>query len=222
MSSKLYSRLDTMNRLILALDVYERERAIKIAVDSAPYLWGIKVNWPLILGSGLGIIRELKEATNLPIIADLKLADIPNTNRLIASEVFRAGADYVIAHGFTGRDSVEAVMEEGSVIVVVDMSHEGSKEFLSPSSDGLIDMANELIPFGVVAPATRPERIAYVRRKLRKEIKILSPGVGAQGGRASDAIRAGADFVIVGRSIYTSPNPGESARAIWEEVKEWD
>jgi orotidine-5'-phosphate decarboxylase len=77
-------------RLILALDVYERERAIEIAEFTADYLRAIKVNWPLIIGSGLKIIAELKQVTGLPIIADLKLADIPNTNRLIAKKVFEA------------------------------------------------------------------------------------------------------------------------------------
>ncbi|QDA31931.1 orotidine-5'-phosphate decarboxylase [Thermococcus indicus] len=205
-------------RLILALDVYERERALEIAEHTADYLWAIKVNWPLIIGSGLGIITELKQVTGLPIIADLKLADIPNTNRLIASKVFEAGADYIIAHGFVGRDSVGAVMELGETIIVVEMSHPGAKEFIQPVTDKLIELANELEPFGVIAPATRPERVSYIRSKLKHGIKILTPGVGAQGGRAGEVLKAGADYVIVGRSIYASENPRESARILYEET----
>ena len=203
-----------MSRLILALDVYERRKAVEIARKTAEYLWAIKVNWPLIMVSGLGIIRELRGATGLPVIADLKLADIPNTNRLIARKVFEAGADYVIVHGFTGRDSVEAVMGLGETIVVVEMSHPGAEEFIQPATDGLIRMANELEPFGVIAPATRPGRISYIRSKLKPGIKILTPGVGAQGGKAGEALKAGADYVIVGRSIYESDDPGKSAAGI--------
>jgi len=205
------------SRLILALDVYERERALEIARETADYLWAIKVNWPLIIGSGLGIITELKQVTGLPVIADLKLADIPNTNRLIAGKVFEAGADYIIAHGFPGKDSVKAVMELGETIIVVEMSHPGAKEFIQPVTDKLIELANELEPFGVIAPATRPERVAYIRSRLKPKIRILTPGVGAQGGKAGEVLRAGADYVIVGRSIYESDNPGESARLIYEE-----
>lgn len=208
------------SRLVLALDVYEREKALEIAECTADYLWAIKVNWPLIIGSGLRIITELNQVTGLPIIADLKLADIPNTNRLIASKVFDAGADYIIVHGFTGRDSVEAVMELGKTIIVVEMSHPGAKEFIQPVVDRLIELANELEPFGVIAPATRPERVSYIRSKLQEGIKILTPGVGAQGGKASDAIKAGADYVIVGRSIYGSDNPREAARRLYEEILE--
>ncbi|NJE04450.1 orotidine-5'-phosphate decarboxylase [Thermococcus sp. MV11] len=207
-----------MKRLILALDVYERERALEIAECTADYLWAVKVNWPLIIGSGLGIITELRQVTGLPVIADLKLADIPNTNRLIAKRVFDAGADYIIAHGFVGRDSLNAIMELGETIIVVEMSHPGAEEFIQPATDKLIELANELEPFGVIAPATRPERVAYIRSKLKPGIKILTPGVGAQGGKAGKVLTAGADYVIVGRSIYASENPREAARNLHREI----
>ncbi|NJF26006.1 orotidine-5'-phosphate decarboxylase [Thermococcus sp. Bubb.Bath] len=212
------------SRLILALDVYERERALKIAKETSDYLRAIKVNWPLIIGSGLEIITELKERTGLPIIADLKLADIPNTNRLIAGKVFEAGADYIITHGFVGRDSVRAVMKLGKTIIVVEMSHPGAKEFIQPVVDKLIELANELEPFGVIAPATRPERVRYIRSKLGPGIKVITPGVGAQGGSAREALNAGADYIIVGRAIYGSENPREAAKKIYEEIRglrEW-
>ena len=207
-----------MKRLILALDVYERERALEIAECTADYLWAVKVNWPLIIGSGLSTITELRQVTGLPVIADLKLADIPNTNRLIAKRVFDAGADYIIAHGFVGRDSVNAIMELGETIIVVEMSHPGAEEFIQPATDKLIELTNELEPFGVIAPATRPERVAYIRSKLKPGIKILTPGVGAQGGRADEVLKAGADYVIVGRSIYASENPREAARNLHQEI----
>ncbi len=208
-----------MKRLILALDVYKKETALKVAGKTAEYLWALKINWPLILGSGLGIIEELKKETGLPVIADLKLADIPNTNRLIAGKVFNAGADYIITHGFTGRDSVKAVMELGDVIMVTEMSHPGAREFIQPLTDRLVELANELEPFGIIAPATRPERVAYIRRRLKGDIKILTPGVGAQGGSARRVLEAGADYIIVGRSIYTSENPTESAKRFHEEIQ---
>jgi len=210
-----------MKRLILAIDVYDRERALEIARRTADYLWAVKVNWPLITGSGLDVLGELKRVTGLPVIADLKLADIPNTNRLIAKKVFEAGADYVIVHGFTGRDSVSAVMKLGETIIVVEMSHPGAREFIQPVSDGLIELANELRPFGVIAPATRPKRVAYIRSKLDEGIKILTPGVGAQGGNVGSVLKAGADYIIVGRSIYGSENPRESARKLHEEIERW-
>ncbi len=80
--------------MILALDVTDREEALKIAEDVWEFVDAIKVGYPLVLATGLDIIRELAEFA--PIIADFKVADIPNTNRLICDQVFEAGADAII------------------------------------------------------------------------------------------------------------------------------
>ena len=114
--------------MILALDVSDREEALKIAEEVSEFVDAIKVGYPLILATGLGIIRELTEFA--PVIADFKVADIPNTNRLICEQVFKAGADAVIVQGFTGRDSLNACIEVASeyrksVFVVSEMSHPG-------------------------------------------------------------------------------------------------
>lgn len=64
------------------------------------------------------------------IIVDFKFVDIFNMNRLIVSKVFEVGVDYIIVYGFVGRDSVEVVMEFGKMIIVVEMSYFGVKEFI--------------------------------------------------------------------------------------------
>ena len=71
---------------------------------------------------------------------------------------------------------------------------------------------------GIVAPATRPERVKALRAIVGSRF-ILAPGVGAQGGRASDAIAAGADAVIVGRAIYEAKNPAKAADGIADEIR---
>ena len=78
-----------MTDLILALDVTEKKSALSIAHECAPHLDAIKVGYPLILSAGSLLPQEL-EAEDLPLIADFKVADIPNTNRLIAEQVFDA------------------------------------------------------------------------------------------------------------------------------------
>ena len=52
-------------------------------------------------------------------------------------------------------------------------------------------------------------------RKIAVDLTIIPPGVGAQGGSAGDAIRAGADYVIAGRSIYQSDDPPDTNASMW-------
>lgn len=131
----------------------------------------------------------------------------------------RLGASAVIAHGFTGSDSVRACVDasQGKVFIVTEMSHPGGKEFTQPNAERIAAIAREEGAMGIIAPATRPERIAKMR-EIVGDMKIISPGVGAQGGKASDALRFGADFIIVGRAIYEAPDPAEAAKGIAEEI----
>ena len=55
-------------------------------------------------------------------------------------------------------------------------------------------------------------------RKIAVDLSIISPVVGTQGGSAGDTIRAGADYVIVGRSIYQSDDPAAGAKQIADEI----
>lgn len=205
-------------RVILALDVTSRADATRVVGAVRNYVDAIKINWPLILSAGPEIIGEMSKVKD--VICDMKIADIPNTNRLIVEQAMSRGASAVICHGFVGEDSVKACVDaaKGQVFVVTEMSHPGGKQFTAPVADKLAVLAKSAGARGIVAPATRPERIAELR-KIIGSLEIISPGVGAQGGKASDAIRAGADYIIVGRAIYESLDPKDAAKTLADEVK---
>ncbi len=207
-----------MSRLILALDVLEREKAIDIAKKTAPYLHAIKVGWPLVMNAGMEIVREISQFSR--VICDFKVADIPNTTRLIVRSAKKYGASGIIVHSFVGRDSVRAAVEEAGemdVFVVTEMSHPGALDFMQKHAEEMVKIARDEGARGIIAPATRPERLREIR-KIAGNLLILSPGVGAQGGKARDAIEAGADYIIVGRSIYNAENPALAAKELTEEI----
>jgi len=208
------------HRIILALDVTESTKALQVVDNARSYLDAVKINWPLILGVGPVIISDIAKLA--PVICDLKIADIPNTNRLIVERAMQLGASAVIAHGFTGNDSLKACVDasEGRVFVVTEMSHPGGEEFTSPNAERIAAMAREQGAMGIVAPATRPDRISRMR-EIVGSLKIIAPGVGAQGGKASDALRAGADFVIVGRAIYNAEDTAKAAENISNEIADY-
>lgn len=207
-------------RLILALDVTSGERALTLVSSLKDYFDAIKIGYPLILNVGLGAVRDISKVA--PIIADLKIADIPNTNRLISEAVLKAGAGGIIAHAFTGRDSLQACADcarryEADLFVVTEMSHPGAEMFMAPLAERLARLAVDVDATGVVAPATRPERIGLIRSVIGDRI-IISPGAGTQGGSARDALAAGADYIILGRSIYEAADPAASAKRVLSEI----
>ena len=212
-----------MNRdtqLILALDVVSRDRALILADQLKDYFDAIKIGYPLILPAGLKIVKEISAIA--PVIADLKVADIPNTNRLICEAVLDAGASGIIAQAFPGKDSLIACADcaadyGADLYAVTEMSHPGAEQFMAPQAESMARMAVEAGASGVVAPATRPERIRLIRSIIGNRI-IISPGVGAQGGSAQLALQAGADYLIVGRSVYEAENPAACAKRLISEI----
>ena len=204
------------SRLVLALDETDPVRALDVAKNVAPFVAKIKINYPLVLSAGLEIVTEISKFS--PVICDFKVADIPNTNRLIAKEAFDAGASGIIAHAFPGPESLKAIREVDSTMdmyIVITMSHPKGGEFFD--IDNFCKLALEVGATGVVAPATRPEDVVKVR-KLVGDLEIISPGVGAQGGSSKDTIEAGANYIIVGRGIYLSDDPVAAAEKYSKEL----
>lgn len=120
----------------------------------------------------------------------------------------------MIVHGFTGSDTVRAVVEvaeehEGKVYVVTELSSPGGEEFMSRVSLKIVEMARRLGCHGLIAPSTRIDRLAEIR-KAANNMEILCPGIGAQGG-SIEALKY-ADGIIVGRGIYAADDPRKEAK----------
>jgi orotidine-5'-phosphate decarboxylase len=211
-----------MTDLILALDVKSGTEACRIVDAASQYLDGIKIGYPLVLSEGIGIAARLSEY-DLPLIADFKVADIPNTSELIAEEVFTNGFSGIICHGFVGDDSVMACVNtahdyNGECYVVAEMSHPGATRFFHGGvAEAIAALVCETGADGIIAPATRPERTKKLRNLIGGK-KILSPGVGVQGG--DPRLLAGiVDGIIVGRAIYEASDPSGAARRYSDELK---
>ncbi|WII08276.1 orotidine-5'-phosphate decarboxylase [Methanomassiliicoccales archaeon LGM-RCC1] len=211
--------MKTDSRLVLALDETDGKKALQVAESVSGIVDAIKINWPLVLSEGPQMITKLSEFSD--VICDFKVADIPNTVKLIVENAVSRGASAVIVHAFTGDDSLKAAVEaagDAEIYAVTEMSHPGAKMFTAQHAEEMARLGVECGAKGFIAPATRPDRIAAIRSVVG-DLKILSPGVGAQGGKASDAIRAGATYAIVGRSIYGSDDPKSAAEAFAEDIK---
>jgi len=200
--------------IIVALDALggNIEKVEKLARVLCGSVEGFKLGWPNLLPAGPRIGEAVRQACpQAMIIADLKLADIAYTMLQTAQHL--PWADAVIAHSFLGvegaLDGLKEYLDKNNkkLVLVISMSHPGSREAIDPCLNRLINIARAVRPWGIVAPATRPWIIGIARRELGPHIKILSPGIGAQGAEPGTAIRNGADLEIIGRLITRSPNP---------------
>ena len=204
-----------MADLILSLDVTDCTAALAIAGACATYVDAIKIGYPLVLSAGLSVAKDLLPL-GLPLIADFKVADIPNTNQAVCTLAFQAGFSAIIAHAFPGEDALSACVgvaraSGGACYAVAEMSHPGAAEFFHGGvAERLAALAVRCRADGIIAPATRPERVARLR-EIVGSLKILSPGIGAQGGDL-EAVKDLVDGIIVGRAIYAASDPAEAAR----------
>jgi len=221
LSAPLYS-LPESERREEREELFDRARETLTAVEKQ--VAAVKINYPLLLSLGPDLTSELLREVDTVGIADFKVADIDNTSRWIAKQAMEMGFEAIIAHPFVGYEKglsglyQEVRDQEGGVILVINMSHPGSKEFITPNVEGLAKFARSRSADGVIAPATRPDEVEQARDLIGAEVLLLTPGIGAQGGKPGDAIKAGADFEIVGRAIYQAENPGESAAKIKEDI----
>jgi len=235
------------SNIILALDLPPDKpsrlfsRSIQILDSVHPYLCALKLNRQAVLPLGLlgGVQKIVSKAHDLglPTIMDAKINDIGNTNRAIAEYYFKAGFEAVIASSFVGwEEGLQPVFEvarkmKRGVIVLVYMSHKGASEGygqtvqdsktgqLRPQYIVFAERALKWKADGAVVGATYPEKIREVYKVLKDKVPIYSPGVGAQGGDIEAAIKAGARYLIVGRTIVLAEDPATTAKRLRNEVQ---
>lgn len=189
-----------------------------------PYLCGIKLNFHLLLPLGLKEISKINKTAHnygLQTIADIKLNDIGNTNKVTAEHLWNLGFDAVIANPIMGLDSLKQLVKDShkenkGVITLCHMSAPEAKlsydmEIRMGKKQQLyqlfLDWAIASKVDGIVVGATFPEIIRYCNKKAGTKLDIFSPGIGTQGGSAKEVISAGTDYLIVGRTILNDKNP---------------
>jgi len=226
----------TNGKVILANDYDSSEKnlqnkTIQNIKKLNPYLCGIKLNFHLLLPlSAREIIKINKTAHDygLQTIADIKLNDIGNTNRVTTEHLWNLGFDAVIANPIMGLDSLKNLVksshkEQKGVITLCHMSAPEAK--LSYDMEIKMGKKQQLYQLflnwaltakvdGIVVGATFPKIIQYCSKQAGKNLSIFSPGVGTQGGNASEVISSGTNYLIVGRTILNAKSPVNTAKEL--------
>lgn len=212
------------SRIIIALDVFDNfrlndretiEKYSMLLETCRDLVVGVKIGLPLLLIAGSrdveGLVKKFKE--DFYMLADFKLADIPEIVNVSLKIIGEMGFDGSIIHLFQGglqRISVDNFDLFGVLV----MSHPEAK-LLEENIDRLTVEASSDRIVGVVVGATKEQLIRKIRRKL-KDKTIISPGILAQGGEIGASLRYGSDFEIIGRAVTLSEDPLTVLRRIVE------
>ena len=228
--------------VILANDLEEKNldrlesKTIGNIKTLANHLCAVKFNFHLLLPLGeknLKKINRIAHDSGLQTIADIKLNDIGNTNMITLERLWQCGFDAVITNPIMGPENLSELIKQAhrnnrGVISLVHMSHPDAKlgyglRVQDPKTKKMINLHDLFLKWsyslqvdGIVIGATVPKLIFSSSRKVRGRCEIYSPGIGTQGGNPEKALKAGANFLIVGRTILNAKNPQLEAKKLQE------
>ena len=228
--------------IILANDLDDKnmvlveKKTIQNIKTLGKYLCAIKFNFHLLLPLGEKKIKKINKIAHnfgLQTIADIKLNDIGNTNMITLQRLWNSGFDAVIVNPIMGPENLSELVKNAhknnrGVIALVHMSHPGAKlgyglKVQDPDTKKMTNIHELFLKWsyslhvdGIVVGATIPKLIESYHKKAKGRFEIYSPGVGVQGGDARDALDAGANYLIVGRTILNSKNPKLAAKKLQE------
>lgn len=208
--------------IIFAADLQNEGRLISIISEIADNIDAIKIGYPLVLSSGIQIVKKIKNICDIPIIADFKIMDTSVIATTIVKIALYSGCDGVMLCGVIGPTAISDCIEiAGKDMTFVFTEFTQPDGLINPKlSDDVARIAKDLGAYGIQAPGTKPDRIKRLRDIVGSDLKIISCGIGAQGPPPGSAIKAGADFEIIGRAIYDAKNPKLAVKEIGKKISD--
>ena len=233
------------DRLLVALDVDNAERALALADQVRGVAGGLKVGSRLFTMAGPDLVRRLV-ASGARVFLDLKFHDIPNTVAQAVDAAVRTGAWMINVHASGGsammqaaaRAAAEAATAAGrptplviAVTVLTSMDEEALTQtgVTRPLLDHVLVLARMAQAAGMQGVVASPHETAAIRQACGSDFAIVTPGIrGAAAGQEkndqartmgpAEAVKAGATYIVVGRPIIAAPDPRAAAEAIVAEL----
>jgi orotidine-5'-phosphate decarboxylase len=240
------SRVSAKEKLIVALDVETAREALRLFAELRDAAGMFKVGSQLFTSAGPDFVRGLVSAGGR-VFLDLKFHDIPNTVAAACREAVRLGVSLFNVHAAGGGEMLKraaaATAEEAArlgvgkpdliaVTVLTSLDARALQETGVDASSVEVQvrrLARLAADSGLDGVVASPREIETVRASVaRRPFLVVTPGVRPAAAAHDDqkrvmtpaeAIGAGADFIVVGRSILNSKEPARAARAVVEEME---
>ena len=223
--------------LVVALDFPTGKEALALAEKVAGTVPWMKVGLELFTAEGPPVITSLKDM-GFKVFLDLKFHDIPNTVKGASRSAASLGADLTTLHHAGGermaKAGLEGVREVGypTLVFAISILTSTSPEEAGFASAGEVTRAvaakaAEAKAWGVPGMVCSGHEAAAVKAACGPEFLCLCPGIRLGGGAADDqrrvmtpgmAVRAGADFLVMGRPITQAADPRGAALAALEDM----
>ncbi|HEX8458452.1 MAG TPA: orotidine-5'-phosphate decarboxylase [Pyrinomonadaceae bacterium] len=237
-----------MNKLIIALDVETADEARRLFSLLGAQAGMFKIGSQLFTAAGPEFVRELVNG-GARVFLDLKFHDIPNTVAGACREAVRLGVSLFNVHATGGgemmRRAAEATTEMAArenlprpALIAVTVLTSADERVLAETgvvaaAAGVEEQVKRLAQLaaanGMDGAVASPHEIALVRASVAREnFLLVTPGVRPSAAAHDDqrrvltpaeAVRAGADYIVVGRAILNAPDPLRAAQEIVTEIK---
>ena len=227
--------------IILAVDTSDLELAKSWISHTAEHVSVFKLGLEFFLNFGRDGVRAVTENSDAKIFLDLKLHDIPNTVAHAAASAAALNPLFLTVHASGGSAMINAAAQAApdtvitAVTILTSMSELDVKSvgFERNSLDTATQLAQLAVASGAKAIVCSPLETARIRSAIGKETLIITPGVRplsmvgtddqTRTMTPTDAIAAGANFVVIGRPITSAWEPtgieiGKRAQEIASEI----
>jgi orotidine-5'-phosphate decarboxylase len=227
--------LTPRDRLIVALDIPDVDEARRLVETLGETVVFYKIGMELAYGGGLPLVSELA-AAGKHVFLDLKLHDIPNTVERTTAQAAKLGATFLTVHAYpqTMRAAVAGARGSGLQILAVTVLTSYDDADLSEAvyRFGVVETvrrrAEQALELGVDGLVASPAEAAMARETVGEGLAIVTPGIRPAGGAVGDqkrvatpaeAIRNGADYLVIGRPVTQAPDPRAAAAAVVAEIE---
>jgi orotidine-5'-phosphate decarboxylase len=238
--------IESRDKLIIALDVETAARARELFAALRGVVGMFKIGMQLFTAVGPSIVREIINAGGR-VFLDLKYHDIPNTVAAAGVEAARHGISIFNVHTFGGtemmRRTADAVAEVSErehlvrpriigVTLLTSVNERVLREIgVASSPDQHVPALAQLAAAsGLDGVVASPLEVVSVRAAVaKKEFLLVTPGVRPSGAAPHDqkrmttpaeAIRAGSDYLVIGRPIIDADDPVAAANSVVAEIED--